>query len=401
MTTDPMTTDRVTAKPISSDPIRLGALGLGRGFALTARALAAHPGISLVAAATRSEAAQQAFVETFGGRVYAAYEALLADPAVELVYVATPHGLHREHVCAALRAGKHVVVEKPLAIRLADGAAMVACAEEVGRQLLVGPSHSYDPPVALAAQIIASGRLGAPKLLHGLMATDFLYRPRRPEELCTAEGGGVVFSQAIHHIDVAMRLLASPPVAVQAVTGAWDPARPTEGAYSALIEFRSGATASLTYSGYGWFDSDVWMEDVSELGYPTASDRSGDTRRRVTAMPDEAAQKKARAFSGLDALPDPTHHEHFGPVIVFCTRGDIRLTPWGVLVYDADGVEEIAAPFAGPRQGFAQALVDALRGGPRPVQTGRWGLTALRACHAFLQSARSQARVDISKVTDA
>ncbi|MEM9197382.1 MAG: Gfo/Idh/MocA family oxidoreductase [Pseudomonadota bacterium] len=386
---------------MTSDPIRLGALGLGRGFALTAPALAAHPGISLVAAATRSAAAQRAFAEAFGGRVYAAYDELLADPAVELVYVATPHELHREHVCAALRAGKHVVVEKPLAIALADGAAMVACAQEVGRQLLVGPSHSYDPPVALAAQIIASGRLGAPKLLHGLMATDFLYRPRRPEELRTAEGGGVVFSQAIHHIDVAMRLLASPPVAVQAVTGAWDPARPTEGAYSALVEFRSGATATLTYSGYGWFDSDVWMEDISELGCPKTSDRSGAARRTLAAMADEAGHKKTRAFAGLDALAQPTHHEHFGPVIVFCERGDIRLTPSGVLVYGKEGVEELAAPFAGPRQGFAQALVEALCGGPRPLQTGLWGLTALRACHALLQSARSKTRVEISKVTDA
>ncbi|MEM9048383.1 MAG: Gfo/Idh/MocA family oxidoreductase [Pseudomonadota bacterium] len=386
---------------MTSEPIRLGAVGLGRGFALTAHALAAHPGISVVAASTRSDDAQRAFAADFGGRVYATYDALLADPEVEIVYVATPHGMHRAHACAALEAGKHVVVEKPLAIGLADGEAMIACAEASGRRLLVGPSHSYDPPIALAAQIIASGRLGAPRLLHGLMATDYLYRPRRPEELRTAEGGGVVFSQAIHHIDVAMRLLASPPVSVQAVTGAWDPGRPTEGAYSALIRFRSGATATLTYSGYGYFDSDVWMEGVSELGHAPSGEGSGQARRRLAAVANEAAEKKTRAFAGLDALPRPEHHEHFGPVIVLCERGDIRLTPSGALVYTEDGVETMDAPFSGPRQGFAQALVDALRGGPEPVQTGQWGLTALRACHAILQSARNQARVELAAVTDA
>lgn len=382
---------------MTSEPIRLGAVGLGRGFALTARALLAHDGILLVAAATRSEASRTAFTGVFGGVAHEVYEDLLAMDTVEMIYVATPHGLHRDHVCAALDAGKHVVVEKPLAIAISDAEEMVESASSRDLLLLVGPSHSYDPPVALAAEIIASGRLGKPKLLHGLNATDFLYRPRRPEELRTEEGGGVVFSQAVHQIDVAMRLLGTPET-VFAVTGNWNTARPTEGAYTAVVTFDSGATASLTYSGYGFFDSDQMMDNVSELGVQKPRDTTGAARRALAQIEDEADHKKTRAFLGLDDLPQPRTHEHFGPLIVFCERGDIQLTPDGVILHTQRGTERIEAPFTSSRQGFAQALVDALRGGPRPVQDGHWGLIALKTCHALLASAEQSAPVSLKEI---
>lgn len=382
---------------MTSDPIRLGAVGLGRGFALSARALAAHDGISLVAAATRSEASRTAFTQTFGGTGYEDYGALLADARVEMIYVATPHGLHRQHVCAALEAGKHVVVEKPMAIAVADAEQMVETADRQKRLLLVGPSHSYDPPVALAAEITASGRLGAPKMVHCLNATDFLYRPRRPEELCTEDGGGVIFSQAIHQIDVAMRLLGQPE-SVFASTGQWDADRATEGAYTAILRFKNGATASLTYSGYGFFDSDRLMYNTSELGVQKPKDTTGAARRALFAIEDETAHKKTRAFLGLEELPEPTRHEHFGPVVVFCEKGDIELTPNGVVLNTVDGTERIDAPYTFSRQGFSQALVDALRGGSRPVQDGKWGLTALKACHAMLASAGQLAPVFLKEI---
>ncbi|NCV87281.1 MAG: gfo/Idh/MocA family oxidoreductase, partial [Oxalobacteraceae bacterium] len=108
---------------------------------------------------------------------------------------------------------------------------------EQGAHLLIGHSHSYNAPVLLARQLIASGRFGAVRMIHALQYTDFLYRPRRPGELDTAQGGGVIFSQAAHQVDV-VRLLAGGLVErVSAVSGRWDPLRPTEGAYSALLSF--------------------------------------------------------------------------------------------------------------------------------------------------------------------
>lgn len=378
---------------MTSDPVRLGAIGLGRAFALTAPALAAHPGVRLVAATAPRAESRAAFEAAFGGRTHDSVESLCADPAVEAVYISTPHGMHRAHVAAAAAAGKHVVVEKPLALDLADAAAMIADCAAAGVALITGPSHSFDAPVALARKIIDSGRVGRARMLHALNATDFLYRPRRPEELDTAKGGGVVFSQAVHQIDVARLLLGGRATRVFARTGNWDPDRPTEGVYSALIDFEDGAFASLTYSGYGRFDSDIWQGDVDELGRDKDRAAYGAARRALAAGADESAQKAARAFASLATSPQASHHEHFGPVVVFCERGDLRLTPDGVEINGDERRDFVAAPFRTTRAELCDALYGALRRGERAAQSGAWGRASLELCLAILESAASGAPV--------
>lgn len=372
---------------MTCEPIRLGAVGLGRGFALTAKALHRHPDIHVVAAATSSATAGAAFKRDFGGTVYDGLDRLLADDRVEMVYVATPHELHRDHALACFAAGKHVVVEKPMAVTTESAATMVQAARDAGLLLLVGPSHGYDAPVALAVDIIASGQVGAVRMIHSLNCTDFLYRPRRPAELDTRQGGGVIFSQGSHQIDVVLRLLQTPPESVYAHTGNWDPNRPSEGAYSAMIR-GPGAVANLTYSGYGHFDSDIWMGGIGELG--TAKTAAyGAARRALQKGEDETASKRSRGFAGLETTPQPDHHEHFGPVVVFCEHGDLRLTETGVILYGNDRMERFECPFDYPRQTFVQALVDALRHDNPPAQTGSRGLAVVEICQAILDSAQS------------
>ena len=154
-----------------------------------------------------------------------------------------------------------------MAIAIADALRMIEAFKDAATHLIVGPCHSFDAPVLKARKMIESGELGRLRMLHALNCTDFLYRPRRPEELRTADGGGVVFSQGVHQIDIARLLCGRVATNVTARTGAWDPARPTEGAYTALLSFDDGVFASLTYSGYGRFDSDQWQGWIGELGY--------------------------------------------------------------------------------------------------------------------------------------
>src|SRR6185312_12499606 len=113
--------------------------------------------------------------------------------------------------------------------------------------------------------------------------TDFLYRPRRPEELDTSQGGGALFNQAPHQVDI-VRLLGGGRVkSTRAQAGRWDITRPTEGAYSALMTFESGAFASLTYSGYGHFDSDEFQGWIGEMGQAKSVNprREPNSRRRA------------------------------------------------------------------------------------------------------------------------
>lgn len=371
--------------------------GLGRGFMLTAPSILAHPGITLAAAAAPRAETRAAFEAQFGGKAHDSVEALCADPAVEAVYIATPHQMHAEHVAAAAAAGKAVLVEKPLAVSMDDGARMVAAASGAGIALIVGPSHSFDGPVEQARAIITSGRYGRLRMVQALNYTDFLYRPRRPEELVTDQGGGVIFSQAVHQIDIIRLLAGGQAHSVTAMTGNWDAARPTEGAYAALIDFEGGAFASLTYSGYAHFDSDEWMDQVGELGQAKDPATYGKARRALATVhsaEEEAALKRRRTF-GAEAVPPPApYHEHFGPIIASLEGADLRLTPQGVHVYGHTERQFLPAPaWPAPRQGVLDRLIAAVRHGEKVVQDGRWGLASLEVCHAILASAQTGQRV--------
>ena len=386
---------------MSAEPIRLGVVGLGRAFVLMWPTFAKDDRVRLVAACAPRQASRDAFVAEFGGRAYRDVEALCADPDVEAVYVATPHQLHRAHVEAAAAAGKHVLVDKPLCVSLEDGKAMVAACEAAGVRLVVGPSHSFDAPVALAHRLRRDGAIGRVRMIQALNYTDFLYRPRRPEELRTGEGGGVLFSQGVHQVDIVRLLAGGLGREVSALTGNWDAERPAEGAYSALMTFEGGCFATLTYSGYAHFDSDVWMDGVSELGRAKAPGAYGDARRalREVRSPEaESALKSTRTYGAARPPDAAPHHEHFGPVIVVGERGDLRLTPAGVHVYgDLEHRFHAVPPPRVPRAEVVDVLVEALRGGRDPVQTGAWGLASLEVCHAILRAAETGRSVRLTR----
>src|ERR1700758_3696925 len=196
-----------------------------------------------------------------------------------------------------------------------------------------------------ARDFIARGEVGELGMITALNLTDFMYRPSRPEELVTAEGGGVVFSQGAHQVDI-VRLLGGGRVArVRALTGAWDRARRTEGAYAALLTFLDGAFASILYSGYAHFDGDELAGSISELGREKLADWYGSARRtlkRATNALEEAALKQTRNYGGVDCR-DPgvtsaagAWYEHFGFVLVSCDRADPRPLPAGVMIYGDD-----------------------------------------------------------------
>lgn len=385
---------------LTSEPLRIGVAGLGRAFMLMLPSLRSDPRVRLVAAAAPRAESRSAFEAEFGGRGHASVEALAADPEVEAIYVATPHQMHADHVATAARHGKHVLVDKPLAVTLADADRMVAAAAAAGVQLIVGPSHSFDAPVMQARAMIESGQFGAVRMVQAFNYTDFLYRPRRPEELDTAEGGGVLFSQGVHQIDIVRLLCGGKARRITAMTGAWDPDRPTEGAYSALMSFDTGAFASMTYSGYAHFDSDIWMGNVGELGADKTPGQYGKARQALTGLDPEAEArlKTTRTYGGAGALPTPRHHEHFGPILVCCDRADLRLTPDGVEVFGDTQRRFVDIPLGtGTRKTVIDALWQAVREGRAPAQTGRWGRASLEVCHAILHSADSGETVELTR----
>lgn len=389
--------------PTLAQPLRLGVVGLGRAFTLMLPTFLADTRVQLVAATDPREEACAQFRADFGAPTYTSVEALCADPQVEVVYIATPHQMHAEHVRVAALHGKHVLVEKPLGITLEQCRAMVEATRAAGVYLIVGHSHSFDAPILRARGLIEGGTLGAVRMINAQYFTDFLYRPRRPEELDTGQGGGVLFSQAAHQIDIVRMLAGGMATTVRAHTGAWDPARgvaggrPAEGAYSALIGFEGGAFASVTYSGYGHYDSDELCDWIGELGVPKdpAHYQSGPARlRSVESAAAEAQAKAARNYGGstyVAAAAGGTapHHQHFGHVLISCEHGDIRPGPRALTLYGNAGrtVETLPTP-AIARVEVIDELVAAVVAGVAPLHDGAWSLATMEVCLAMLESAR-------------
>jgi phthalate 4,5-cis-dihydrodiol dehydrogenase len=386
------------------EPLRLGIIGLGRAFTLMLPTFAAHPRIKMVAASDPRPDARERFAAEFGANVYADADALCADPAVQAVYVASPHQFHVEHVKCAAAHGKHVLVEKPMALTTDDCLEMIAAAKQAGIKLLVGHSHSFDLPYLRAREMIRTGDYGRVCMINALNFTDFMYRPRRPEELDTKAGGGVVFSQAAHQVDIVRLLAGAKATLVRAMTGRWDPRRATEGAYTAQINFDNGCFASLTYSGYAHFDTDEFNGWSGELGQQRDAiatyGRARQALRQATTVAEEIEMKNRRAYglAGSDAfrLSGDISHNHFGLVVVSCEKADLRPMPRAVMVYgdDARHVEELAAPQI-PRAEVVDELYDAAILNRPPLHSGEWGLATLEICVAILASAEGRREVEL------
>jgi phthalate 4,5-cis-dihydrodiol dehydrogenase len=370
--------------------LRIGVAGLGRAFTLMLPALSRDPRVELVAAADpRPEARLK-----FKAKSYSSVEELCQDPAVEVLYIATPHQFHAEQARLAASQGKHLLVEKPMALTLEDCRSMIDAARKARVALVVGHSHSFDRPILHARKIIAQGLVGKVRMITAFNFTDFLYRPRRPEELATERGGGVVFNQAAHHVDM-VRLLGGGEVqSVRAATGAWDRSRPTEGAYCAFLAFKNGAFASMVYSGYAHFDSDEFSGWIGESGQTKDPAQYGLARALLRGTEDELALKYGRSEFKKDAAP--VVHQHFGSLIVSCDKADLRPLPSGVMIYgDTERRLDALPRPAVPRAEVIDELYAAIVEGRAPPHSGEWALATMEVCLAILRSAREQKEVTL------
>jgi phthalate 4,5-cis-dihydrodiol dehydrogenase len=394
---------------VSAPPtLRIGIAGLGRAGAAMLAAMVQHPLVRVTAAADPRPEPRDRFEAELGGETYASVEEMCASPNVDAVYVATPHQLHMENVVAAANAGLHIICEKPIALSLAECDAMIAAVERTGVQLVIGHTHSHDPAVRVMRRMIVSGEHGRVRMISNWVFTDFLYRPRRPEELDTTRGGGILFNQVPHQVDVARHLGGGLVRSVRAATGVWDARRPTEGACAVFLDFDDGTAATLVYNGYDHFDTDEFHSWVGESGQEKEP-RHGRTRRALgtNLTPDEEVAWKYSTGYGANAnrtLPrakekafNAVHQPHFGLLVVSCERGDLRPSPNGVLVYDEAGQREVAIPPGAsgvPGRGetldeLYAAVVEA-----RPVfHSARWAKATLAVCLAIQQSAQERREV--------
>jgi phthalate 4,5-cis-dihydrodiol dehydrogenase len=284
-----------------------------------------------------------------------------------------------------------------MALTPQDCDAMVAAARKAGVALVYGHSHAYDPPIRMLRDIVQSGRHGSVAMLQNWTYTDLLYRARAAWELDTKRGGGVVYIQAPHQVDIARLLVGKPVETVHAHTYCLDPARAAEGGFSALLSFEGGASAALAYSGYGRFDSAELHGWVGEDGQPRPPGTHAATHRAREGRDEERA-REARRF-GASPVPvlDAPHHSFFGMTLVSLTGADIRQTPNGLAVYTSRGREDIDVPLrpSGREIMFGEVHA-AITREASPLHDGRWGRETVAVCVAMLDASRTRRPVRLA-----
>ena len=380
------------------EPLRLGIAGLGLAGAFMIRAAAIHPHILLCAGMDPLARPREAFAQQFGAASYADFSELCRDSAIEAIYIASPHQFHASQAVEALEHGKHVLVEKPLALTLADCDAVVAAAQRTGRTLIVGHTHAFDPNVREMARIIEAGELGRLGMILAFNYNDFLLRPHRDDEFDVERGGGIAFNQLAHQIEI-VRLLGGDVRSVRASVGALDSARAAPGHCTAFLDLQSGAAASVTFSAYDFFDSDEWHHWIAEGGAAKEQNRHGKTRSAFPARSNERQVHEDLGFGGRVLPNEQPFLPHFGLIVATCERGDMRLSPNGVLIHDQAGTREISVPrgIGRPGQGDAlDALWQAVRHRHPSRHDARWGRDTIAVILAVLESSKARREVALS-----
>jgi phthalate 4,5-cis-dihydrodiol dehydrogenase len=389
---------------VASPPtIRLGVIGLGTAGSAILPSVVKNPHFTLAAAADLDQETLGRLKSDFpDAQMFGSAEALTASPNVDAVFIATPTQYHTGHVVAALEAGKHVVTEKPIAISLDDADKMIAAAERADVVLMVGHSFSYETPIREIRNIVTSGELGPLKMIHNWYFTDWIYRPRNPEELDTTLGGGVTFRQGSHQFDLIRMIGGGMVRSVRAVTGRWDPARPAEGAHTVFMEFEDGAAATAVYSGYDrMFTAEITF-GVGEGGQDMDLTHYGAARRALAetdAEGEAAAKRRMRYGAGRNrfgANPAP-NMPFYGLTLVSCELGDIRQSPDGLIVYGPDERREVTLIKGDTgRDAILRELYAAVVAGVAPIHDGRWGKANLEVCLAVLESSRERKEIYLS-----
>jgi phthalate 4,5-cis-dihydrodiol dehydrogenase len=376
-------------------PLRLGIAGLGLAGAFMIRAAAVHPNIELRAGMDPLSRPRLAFAQQFGASVYSDFQDLCRDISVEAIYIASPHRFHALQAVAAMEHGKHVLIEKPLALSLEECNAVIRAAEKTGLQAIVGHTHAFDPNVREMRRLIQGGEMGRLGMILSFNYNDFLFRPHRTDEFDPERGGGIAFNQLAHQIEI-VRMLGGQVRAVRASVGAVDSARAAPGHCTAFLDFESGAAASVIFSAYDFFDSDEWHHWIGEGGAPKAPNQHGAVRRQFVTLTSEQQAHEQLGYGGRVLPTEQPCLPHFGVVIVTCERGDIRLSPTGVVVHGVDGTREVAVPrgVGRPGQGDAlDALWRAVREGQPSMHDARWGRDTIEVILAILQSSRERREV--------
>lgn len=225
----------------ASGTLRFASVGLGWWGAVLARAVRQAGGAEVVTGFARSAAARESFAVEMGCAPAPSLQHVLEDPGVDALLVATPHSTHLDLIRAAAAAGKHVFVEKPLALSVSEGRMAIRAAEEAGVVLQVGHNRRRAPAMRRLRGLVDDGSIGTISMLESNLSTPMGLEVRDGWRTDRAESplGGLT-ALGVHMIDNLI-YLAGPAVAVSAMTRRTLARNSTDDVAMLCIEFEGGA----------------------------------------------------------------------------------------------------------------------------------------------------------------
>jgi phthalate 4,5-cis-dihydrodiol dehydrogenase len=391
--------------------LKIGVLGLGQGAANVMPTIDSMDGVQLAGGADVNPRMREAFRVRYPDRpVYESAEAICKDPNLDAIWVSTPNKFHAEGAIEAMRNGKHVAVEKPMAVTIEDADRMVEASEKFGVALIAAHTSSYGIPIRVMRRLTLSDELQG--FRHVLMWSfmDWMLRARTPEELSLEAGAGIVHRQGPHQVDV-LRLLGGGKLRrVSGTTGQWMPERAIPGFFTGFFEFENGTSATTVLNGYGYFMAGELFEDAPINWRYNDEDRLRIRRELAAGTRNEQSEKEAfrigGAFDPTQRTPDSDRSAWFptdlGMTVVSCTRGVLRHAKHGVYVYSDNGKREIDLRSMAHRArdleggatiGALTELRAAAFDGLPPYHSGAWGRATLEATLGLIQSAHERREV--------
>ena len=388
--------------------LNFGIIGLGGGASDMVPVLAQHPQIKITAAADVDQGQLDKFRQEFQGETYRNAEDLCQSANVDVVYIATPNQFHTQQTLAALDQRKHVLVEKPMALTLAEAETMINAAQRNGVHLAVNVKHSFEPRIRRVRKVVSSGEFGQLRMINYWHYSDWLYRARTREELNPELGGGVPWRQGPHQFDILRTIGGGLVRSVRAMTGTWDATRPVVGCHAAFMEFEDGAVATAVYSGYDHFNSQELTFGVDQPEAEYQPPRHAQARQRLGQLGGDDAETALKNSQRYGGTPRPGQRASGtggrssdwvlgGPLIVTFEQGEVRLTPQGLMIYGDQTKEEIVVPPGRDgRFGIVDEIYQALVADRSPEADGRWGMATLEVILAVLDSGSQRKEILLS-----
>ncbi len=280
-------------------PLHVGLIGCG-GIACQyhLRILGRSPGVTVAAVADPRPDARARAAELTGAPATADAGEVIGRSDIDAVVICSDNRSHADLACAAAAAGRHIYLEKPIAIRVEDGRRVVAAACSAGVTAAMGFSLRFSPPVVRARRLLAEGRIGRIREVHASLCEPVEVERMRDWKRHRASGGGVLLDLGSHQVDMARWVLGEELGAIETAEVESRRCEHDVARYRARTVSGTSITAELSYldgrrcewelvgdRGRMWFDRHGGSPRISEDGGGPARRRSADWRSRLRALP--------------------------------------------------------------------------------------------------------------------